>query len=630
MSVVHKKEDDDINSQHTIPYYNRYKGTEVSKNLQVFSDDIATKYLQIFNTPIRDAQDESILTLETTAYEVNNKPNSIVNNLYNLDYKSYRIMLSQIHSDCTITNIEKGIWKDDMENSKNKSDPKVISELRSLFNKLGKDINKDFNVKYIFENNRKIIADIGYYRFITNTLNKQQSVSTWLKDIKNIQRIIRLALTKNAQVDDPMSHNLYVKYSAIIYDIKTFFVDFLSENNSFNKYEIANYIPFDKILEITSRAEEKQQNMIDKIPLVAIGKRAKHIKETLKEHFKFILLAGYTWTPPSRHELFSMKIRNKIINFSKNAKEEDLYDYIYIPEDEKQLVQYVFHLDKKKHDYVKYSVGFVDNRLVVNKLGHDLSRAIRKSLKLYPRSVFLPQLGRKQTDTYNPDESMKESTAVTWLAEMGDDKRIGTSMIRSSFATYRSTSVNYNAKKNDSDKMRNSILMMMKAYVKMKPESTLKSIIMPENVINTLVKPDDFSKNLNKIDLIPKAQQTPAFRVLSNVLLRPLDFSNVQIPIQQPVVPIQQPIVPEKSALQKEKERYKKYYDSNSKKIIDQQAKYKAKNKNRIRIVKNVRVYNSDLTNGRIPNKQLQIKDELYQDPVTKLWRSGVLEKMKE
>ena len=108
MSVVHL-ERATIDSQHTIPYFKRYKGRDASKNLQVFSDDIATKYQLIFDAPIRDAQGESILTLETTAFEQNDKPNSIVNSLFNLDYGTYRNLKTQIHKNCTIPNIEKGI-----------------------------------------------------------------------------------------------------------------------------------------------------------------------------------------------------------------------------------------------------------------------------------------------------------------------------------------------------------------------------------------------------------------------------------------------------------------------------------------------------------------------------------------
>jgi hypothetical protein len=299
MSIVHLKKTT-IDSQHTIPYYNRHKGKEASKNLKTYDDDIAKKYKQIFDAPIRDAQEESIRTLENIAYEANDKPNSIVNHLYNLDYATYRNF--KIHKDCSISNIESGKWTDDKQNAQNKSDPKIIGELRSIFNNLGKTTSKktphpDFNVKYIFENNREIIANSGYFRFITNQGDAQQSVATWLKDIKGVQRIIRLALTQPADVkkyidyqkqiqerekilqkdptkkvkkisesdyEGPMNHDLYVKYSAIAYDIKTFFVDFLSENNTLNKYELANFVPFDQVLQITSDAKDKQQAMIDK------------------------------------------------------------------------------------------------------------------------------------------------------------------------------------------------------------------------------------------------------------------------------------------------------------------------------------------------------------------------------
>jgi len=239
---------------------------------------------------------------------------------------------------------------------------------------------------------------------------------------------------------------------------------------------------------------------------------------------------------------------------------------------------------------------------------------------------------------------MNESTGTNWLAEMGGEKRLGTSMLRSSFATYRSTLVNYNARKNDSVKMRNSVQVMLTNYVKMITDPVLRNIVknepIDESAINNNVidladpamkaiqikqednsEDDESPENLNRIDLIPREKQTPAFRILNNVL-RPLDLSNVRIPVQKPIpVP-----VPEKSAIQKEKERYQRYYDSNSRKILDQQAEYKAKNKNRIRIVKNLRMYSSP-DSTRIPSKALQIADELYQDPVTKIWRSKVLEK---
>jgi hypothetical protein len=337
-----------------------------------------------------------------------------------------------------------------------------------------------------------------------------------------------------------------------------------------------------------------------------------------------------------------MKVRNEIIEFPKKAKEKDMYDYVYIPSDETKLVQYIFHLEKKKHGFVKYTVGFVDNRLVVNTLGMALSKAIRKSLELYPRTVLLPQLGRKQIDTYSPNVSMKETTGTNWLAEMGGEKRLGTSMLRSSFATYRSTLVNYNARKNDSVKMRNSVQVMLTNYVKMITDPVERNIVknepIDESAINSnvidLADPamkaiqikqednsddDESPEKLNRIDLIPKEKQSPAFRILNNVL-RPLDFSNVRIPIQVPEV------VPEKSAIQKEKERFQRYYESNSRKILDQQSDYKSKNKNRIRIIKNLRMYNSQ-DSTRIPKNTIQLADELYQDPVTKMWRSKVLEK---
>ena len=90
MSIVHLKRAT-IDSQHTIPYYNRHTGKEASKNLKSYEDDnIAKKYKQIFNAPIRDAEGNSIIALETMAFEENDNPNSIVNKLYNLDYATYR------------------------------------------------------------------------------------------------------------------------------------------------------------------------------------------------------------------------------------------------------------------------------------------------------------------------------------------------------------------------------------------------------------------------------------------------------------------------------------------------------------------------------------------------------------
>ncbi|KAJ1466147.1 hypothetical protein T484DRAFT_1756881 [Baffinella frigidus] len=176
---------------------------------------------------------------------------------------------------------------------------------------------------------------------------------------------------------------------------------------------------------------------------------------------------------------------------------------------------------------------------------------------------------------------MKESTGSNWLAEMGGDRRLGTSVLRSSFATYRSTLANYNARKDDSTKMRNSVHVMLTNYVKIITDPVLRHIVKKEPIDDSaennneidLVNPamkaimikeepdddDDSPHNLNRIDLIPKKNQTSAFRVLSNVL-RPLDFSNVQNPIQQAVIP-------EKSVIQKDKDRFKKYYDKNSTKI---------------------------------------------------------------
>ncbi|KAJ1466148.1 hypothetical protein T484DRAFT_1756882, partial [Baffinella frigidus] len=147
--------------------------------------------------------------LETIAFEKNDKPNSIVNDLYNLDYGTYRFF--KIHQNFTIPNIEKSVWTVDKNNAQNKSDQKIIEELRSIFNNLGKKRSEktphpDFNVKYIFENNREIIADIGYYRFITHLGKAQQSVATWLKDIKAVQQIIRLALTNPKRVENYQKH----------------------------------------------------------------------------------------------------------------------------------------------------------------------------------------------------------------------------------------------------------------------------------------------------------------------------------------------------------------------------------------------------------------------------------------
>ena len=198
--------------------------------------------------------------------------------------------------------------------------------------------------------------------------------------------------------------------------------------------------------------------------------------------------------------------------------------------------------------------------------------------------------------------------------------------------------------------MRNSVQVMLTNYVKMITDPVLRNIVknepIDESAINNNVidladpamkaiqikqednsEDDESPENLNRIDLIPRDKQTPAFRILNNVL-KPLDLSNVRIPVQKPIpVPVPVPVpVPEKSAIQKEKERYQRYYDSNSRKILDQQAEYKAKNKNRIRIVKNLRMYSSP-DSTRIPSKALQTQDELYQDPDTKMWRSKVLEK---
>jgi hypothetical protein len=349
-------------------------------------------------------------------------PNAWTEQLFLYDYTDkYTITI-------TLSALEKGEYQ--QQQCSDKQYANVIKFIKKNIYK-----TEDDNLGWLLENHIHILGLLMEYR-----INNKQSISTFNADLKMFARLFKIALGD--------TNELYKKYSQLQTDFNRLLIEKETGKNTLNKYEKEKYIEFENLLKIRDELEENWRTELTKNSIKS--------KSVWELHYKMLLLSSYTLTPCVRTELMIAKFATKEEDMSENI------DYVYIPENIEEIVEYNFKICKKGKPVERYKIGYNDESKT------KLTSLFRESLLLYKREWVFPLIK-------NINEKSTISNVNQFLRKLIKGKTLGVNVIRSSYITWRNRNgVSYNDMKEDAIRLRNSVETQMKDYLK-------KDVIVPTN-----------------------------------------------------------------------------------------------------------------------------------------------------
>jgi len=433
-----------------------------------YSDFENSYWANHFYIPNDEINIEYETLMETYMSDFENKlPYEFSNGIAQLEVKGqYK---KEIQQNISFKRLSEGFY----EIKSSKSDKTNISKTILFFRKhlpSFKKYEKDDDITWVALENRKLLNEILEY-----SLSKNSAITTIKGKINALCRILRLAYkTKNYYV--------YQKYAHLVSILgKT--QSKTDSKNLLTDLEYKKFLPFDIITSY-------EMDMIDKYESMTETEKLSDKGYTLNQNL--LLLGFYTLMPPLRDE-------PKTLEFTFTYEKDK--DYIYFNKDHE--VWLLLNLEKKKHP---------PEDVNLTERAPTLSQLLIQSYLLYPR---IPLFATRNKDIYKKkSKSTLSQNLVKIFSKDHPDKNIGSSSIRSSYYSWYNTiaiengvPLSYEVKEDIADKMRTSVEMLDKNYLKIYKFTHLinqqrpiqeEKVIQPEPIIHTLPKTNTYYKRLEK------------------------------------------------------------------------------------------------------------------------------------
>ncbi len=245
------------------------------------------------------------------------------------------------------------------------------------------------------------------YEYIKTHYKTNNSIKTHLV---TLGKILRLS-----------SNPIWKKYSKEATDLNMEVVE-RGKKQLLTDEEIKNWMSYEDI--IKKREELKKKH-----------------KQSLKDHFNYLILCLYTYQAPLRGEWSDMKI------WTKNTP---------VPKDKNNYITNTHIIIN--HDKVSSKIGRGEIKIDDN----NLLNILNESFILYPRSFVLTQLQKS-----NINDPLLTGGLRRMLNQIFKPKKVGTNILRKSYITnFYKSNPTYKQKEDLSKKMRSSVFMAETAYRK--------------------------------------------------------------------------------------------------------------------------------------------------------------------
>ena len=434
-----------------------------SSDYSDFTNPYWTNHFYIPNDSINEEYDK-IMEIYMDDF-ANKLPYEFSNGIAQLEVKEqYK---KEIEQEISFKKLSEGFY----EIKSSKSDKTNISKTILFFKKhlpSFKKYEKDDDITWVALENRKLFNEILEY-----SLSKKSAITTIKGKINALCRILRLAYkTKN--------YYQYQKYAHLVSILgKT--QSKTDSKNLLTDLEYKKFLPFDIITSYEKEMIEKYELMTD---IEKLSDKGYALNQNL------LLLGFYTLMPPLRDE-------PKTLEFTFTYKKDK--DYIYFNKDNEVLL--LLNLEKKRHD---------PEDVNLTERAPTLAQLLIQSYLLYPR---IPLFATRKKNIYK----MKHKTTLSQnlvkiFSKDYPDKNIGSSSIRSSYYSWFNTiaiengvPLSYEVKEDIADKMRTSVEMLDKNYLKIYKythpiiqQEPKQEEVIQQPIINTLPKTNTYFKRLEK------------------------------------------------------------------------------------------------------------------------------------
>jgi hypothetical protein len=399
-------------------------------------------------------------------------------------------------------------FKDNLYAGRSNSDGKTYTaRINKFTNQLPsfKKYQKDDDLSWMIRENRLLLCEILEYAIAINA-----SLSLIEGELVTVMRIINLSFGTKLTP-------LYMKYQAIVSDTRVNTLKSEGEN-TFNEAELrkGGLIPWEMVI---NKQEELQKRFYSIDNQVS--------KEGYALNQELLLVSLYGLIPPLCNE-------PKFLEYTQTK--QDTGDWVLMQGKEAKLD---LNEVKKKHDPIQLTMT------------ERLQKILLDSYALYPRKYVF-------TDVLKYPKFDKKAALMTMNNRLenlfkGSQYKVGASMLRSSYVTYRyDKQLTYNQKEEIARRMRTSIEIMERNYLKILTEPVAAIVDIPDTVVRANAKP---------VATRGKIVTAPAQPVLivqkGNTASTPMQYNMYE----------------------KHLESGRKYYSKNKNKILERQKKYRKEHK---------------------------------------------------
>lgn len=307
---------------------------------------------------------------------------------------------------------------------------------------------------WIIQNQQELMYKIIKYH---NTQNN--SLSTLNSDFKALVRITKLILGNKSE--------LRFKFSALQMGL----TDLENQKDDMNLLssgqEEKQFLAYEVLRE---KCDELEESYEQKLSHNAGGISNK----IFDAHQDLLSLALFVWDYPSRQEKYTLE-------FLEEGKENEALlgkNYVVIPNKpnnwdnvrgipselrKRKRCKFIFNEVKKLHAPIAYELKTPNN--VLDGMNLRLSILLQRSYYEYKRRyVFIAKNSWTKYDVN--DKQIKPTTVSNWVRDMYREKNLGIDGFRSSFVSYYLPKMNNSEKKLMATRMRTSVEILYRAYLK--------------------------------------------------------------------------------------------------------------------------------------------------------------------
>jgi hypothetical protein len=319
------------------------------------------------------------------------------------------------------------------------------------------DLNKkkkQHPLYWIIQNHEELMYNIIKYH---NTEN--HSLSTLNSDFKALVRITKLILGDKAE--------LRYKFSALQVGLTDLENNMDDSNQLESEQEKRQFVAQEKLWDKLEEMEDKWWKEY------ADQKYGPEKNKIFDFHQTLLSLALFVWDYPSRQEKYTLEFLEEKDEAKAYKPEGKNKNYVVIPNPQTARssgkardgprCKFIFNEIKKTHLPISYELRTSNSKL--DQYNYRLHKWLVWSFDWYPRKyVFIAKKSWSKYKKTNPQ--IKAETVSNWVRSIYPNKNLGVDGFRSSFVSYWLPQMNNMEKKVMATRMRTSLDILYRAYLK--------------------------------------------------------------------------------------------------------------------------------------------------------------------